>query len=372
MSPAVLRGTGWRDRLRAVVAFCAAGSAAASPAALEVTYPAVTPDLRAELPADHGSHPDFRTEWWYVTGWLETAQGEPLGFQVTFFRTRPDVPQDNPSVFAPRQLVIAHAALSDPRLGRLRHDQRIARATHGLAGADVDTTRTWIGDWRLERIGDRYLATVRADGFSFELEMHLTQAPMLNGQGGYSRKGREPDSASLYYSLPHLAVTGTVVREAVRESVRGTAWLDHEWSTALLDESAAGWDWVGLNLDDGGALMAFRMRDVDGGALWAAATHRDRSGITRHFEPGEVEFSPGRRWTSLRTGIRYPVEFRIRAGQLEFDIEPLFEDQESDSRQTTGAIYWEGAVRAFSGGREAGRGYLELTGYGDRLVLPGE
>ena len=85
-----------------------------------------------------------------------------------------------------------------------------------------------------------------------------------------------------------------------------------------------------------------------------------------------MEFSPGRQWTSLRTGIRYPVEFRIRAGLLEFDIEPLFEDQESDSRQTTGAVYWEGAVRAIRGGRPAGRGYLELTGYGDRLQLPGE
>lgn len=353
------------------LALCAAGLVAAVAASAEVIYPDVTPGMRIELPADHGSHPDFRTEWWYVTGWLETPQGGPLGFQVTFFRTRPDVPQDNPSAFAPRQLVIAHAALSDPADGRLRHDQRIARVSHGLAGADTDTTRTWIGDWRLERSGGLYSTTVRADGFSFELEMRPTQAPMLNGQGGYSRKGRQPGSASLYYSLPHLDVTGTVVRDGRREDVRGTAWLDHEWSTALLDESAAGWDWVGLNLDDGGALMAFRMRDLEGDELWAAASYRDPSGTTRHFEPEDVEFSPGRQWTSLHTGIRYPVEFRIRAGSLEFDIEPLLDDQESDSRRTTGAVYWEGAVRALRAGRPAGRGYLELTGYGDRLQLPG-
>ena len=140
----------------------------------------------------------------------------------------------------------------------------------------------------------------------------------------------------------------------------------------MLDESAAGWDWVGLNLDDGGALMAFRMRDLGGGVLWAAATHRDADGVTRHFEPDEVGFDPVRKWTSLRTGTEYPVEFRIRTGTTVLDIQPLIDDQESDSRRTTGAVYWEGAVQAYREGRPAGRGYLELTGYGERLRLPGE
>jgi predicted secreted hydrolase len=350
----------------------AACLAATAVAAGEVVYPAISPDQRIDLPADHGSHPAFRTEWWYATGWLETAGGESLGFQVTFFRTRPDVPQDNPSAFAPRQLIIAHAALSDPALGRLRHDQRIARASHGLAGASVGDTRVWIQDWRLERRGDRYLATIPAKDFALELDMRVTQPPMANGRGGYSQKGRDPGSASLYYSLPQLAVTGSLARDGHTEAVRGTAWLDHEWSTALLDESAAGWDWVGINLDDGGALMAFRMRDLAGGVLWSAGTHRGPGGEARHFGPDEVSFSPTRRWRSLRTGTEYPVGFRVRVGSLAFDIEPLIDDQESDSRQTTGAVYWEGAVRAFRDGAPAGRGYLELTGYGERLRLPGE
>jgi predicted secreted hydrolase len=278
-------------------------------AAGEVAYPAVTPDLRVELPADHGSHPAFRTEWWYVTGWLDTADGEALGFQVTFFRTRPDVPQHNPSAFAPRQLVIAHAAIADPVLGRLRHGQRIARASHGLAGAATDDTRVWIRDWRLERRQGRYATAIAADDFTLDLEMEPTQPPMLNGVGGYSQKGREAGSASLYYSIPQLMVRGTISRDGRAEPVSGIAWLDHEWSTALLDGAAAGWDWVGLNLKDGGALMAFRMRSLDGGVLWSAATYREPGGATRHFEPTEVDFSPGRTWTSLRTGTRYPVEF---------------------------------------------------------------
>jgi len=353
-------------------AACVAVLAGWPAAAGEVVYPPVTPGMRIALPADHGSHPLFRTEWWYVTGWLDTAEGESLGFQVTFFRTRPDVPQDNPSAFAPRQLIIAHAAVSDPALGRLRHDQRIARASHGLAGAAEEDTRVWIGDWRLERRGQRYVTTIAAGDFAFDLEMELTQPPLLNGVSGYSQKGREPGSASLYYSVPQLSVRGTMSRADKVQAVSGSAWLDHEWSTALLDGMAAGWDWVGLNLDDGGSLMAFRMRDLDGRMLWAAATYRGPAGTARHFEPGEVEFIPGRTWTSLRTGTRYPVEFRVRAGSLWLDIEPLLDDQESDSRQTTGAVYWEGAVRAFSDGRPVGRGYLELTGYGDRLQLPGD
>lgn len=372
MRPAAAGRHGRQRAARRAAAGALATLAACVATAGPVDYPPVVAGVPVALPADHGSHPDFRTEWWYVTGWLDTAGGESLGFQVTFFRTRPDLPQDNPSAFAPRQLIIAHAALSDPALGRLRHDQRIARATHGLAGADVADTRVWLDDWRLVREGGRYRAHVVADDFSLDLELVRTQPPMLNGEAGYSRKGPQPASASYYYSVPQLAVTGTVTRDGTASAVHGSAWLDHEWSTTLLAADAAGWDWVGINLDDGGALMAFRMRDRDGGALWTAATLRPRGGGALHLEAGDVEFTAGRQWTSPRTGIRYPLAWRVRAGPLQLDLEPLLDDQESDSRLTTGAVYWEGAVRAYAAGRPAGRGYLELTGYGSPLRLPGD
>jgi predicted secreted hydrolase len=350
-------------------------AAAAAPAdevrGRHVVYPAVVPGHSLEFPRDFGAHPDFRTEWWYATGWLESAEGETLGFQVTFFRTRPDVPQDNPSAFAARQLIIAHAALSDPARGRLWHEQRIARASHGLAGAAEGDTDVWLDRWRFGREGGRYVARVAGEQLSFELALEPTQPPMLNGDAGFSRKGREPGSASYYYSLPHLAVTGEVTRDGRRVGVTGEAWLDQEWSTALLDREATGWDWIGLNLDDGGALMAFRLRDASGGSHWAAGSWRRPDGTLVTFGPGEIEFIPGRRWRSPRTGIEFPVEWRVRAGALELELVPLMDDQESDSRYTTGAVYWEGAVRARSGGRELGRGYLELTGYGEPLQLPG-
>ena len=134
-------------------------------------------------------------------------------------------------------------------------------------------------------------------------------------------------------------------------------------------EEAEGWDWIGVNLDDGGALMAFRMREKSGGVLWAAGTLREVGGRTRTFAPSEVAFLPLRRWRSPRTGVEYPVAMRVRAGDLQLDLEPMMDDQELDSRASTGTIYWEGAVRALSEGREAGRGYLELTGYWQPLKL---
>jgi predicted secreted hydrolase len=340
-----------------------------------LSYPDVVAGSPMVFPTDHGSHPDYRTEWWYVTGWLQTTAGEQLGFQVTFFRTRPDVPPDNPSAFAPRQLIIAHAALSDPQLGRLRHDQRIARAGFGLADAATGDTDVRLDDWSLSRepgASASYRARVAGDGFAFDLELAATQPAMVNGVDGYSQKGRLPGSASFYYSVPQLTVSGRVERDGQRADVQGSAWLDHEWSTALLDPDAAGWDWVGLNLDDGSSLMAFRMRDRDGGQLWAGGTLRRVDGGVETFGPREIEFSPGRRWRSLRTSIEYPVSWRVRAGVVRVELQPLFDDQEADSRATTGAVYWEGAVQALRAGERVGRGYLELTGYGEPLRLPGD
>jgi len=315
----------------------------------EVRYPVVTPGRRLRFPRDHGAHPEYRTEWWYATGWLERA-GTPLGFQVTFFRARTPWRTENPSRFAPRQLMFAHAAIADPRAGRLRHDQRASREGFELAGADAGTTDAWIDDWRLWLDGDTYRTRIRAREFSLSLALRAPGAPALQGEYGYSRKGPHPGQASYYYSRPQLAASGALDGAPVR----GTAWLDHEWSSEYLAPQAAGWDWCGLNLADGGSLMAFRIRDKAGGVYYA---------------PRGVTFTPLRSWRSPRTGVAYPVAMRVAAGGQTYELEPLMDDQELDARASTGAIYWEGAVRAMRAGHEAGRGYLELTGYGEPLRM---
>ncbi|KNZ33245.1 MAG: hydrolase [Methylibium sp. NZG] len=368
------------------------------------------------FPADFGAHPDTRIEWWYVTGWLndESADAAPatntpaFGFQVTFFRSRTDVPATHPSRFAASQLVLAHAALTDLAARRLRHDQRIARAGLGVVAADEGDTRVRLRDWRLTRsaaaVSDAavnaavntavnsaanaatqlgsgagastYTTQLQSDaaGFAFDFTLTTTQPLLLQGDAGYSRKGPAPEQASHYYSQPQLAVAGTLTRDGRAQRVRGRAWLDHEWSNSLLDPQAVGWDWIGMNLTDGSALTAFRLRRADGSSLYAGGSFRAAgtpAGTARNFEPDEVVMSPGRTWASPRSRGVYPVQWQVQTPAGRFSVNALLDDQELDgSRAGTGTIYWEGLSELRDdAGRVVGHGYLELTGYAGRLRL---
>lgn len=330
-------------------------------------YPPVASGRPLAFPRDHGSHPDYRTEWWYVTGWVRDDAGRDYGVQVTFFRHRPRIAEQNPSAFAPKQLLFAHAAIADPTLGRLRHDQRAAREGFGLAEASEETTRVAIDDWSLELADDVYRARIVARDFALDLSLTAREPILVNGDAGYSRKGPQPAQASWYYSRPQLAVAGKIALGATSLEVRGVAWLDHEWSSEYIAAAASGWDWTGINLADGGAFMAFRMRDRAGGAFWAGGTRRDASGRVQTFGPSDVRFVSNRTWRSPRTGFDYPVAMTVSAGGVDYNVAPLIDDQELDSRASTGTVYWEGAVRATGTDGRSGRGYLELTGYGSPL-----
>ncbi len=325
----------------------------------------VTPGVQLQFPRDFGAHPGFKTEWWYATGWLDTADGRQLGYQVTFFRSSTGHGRDNPSQFAPRDIIVAHVALSDPSQGKLLHDQRTARAGFGLASAATDDTRVQLDGWRMQRDADgTYQIDIDAAEFTLALKLQPTQPVLLQGDAGFSRKGPKPEQASYYYSKPQLRTSGTLARRnAAAQAVQGVTWLDHEWSSQVLDPAAAGWDWAGINLADGGALMAFQIRDRQGGKLWAHATWRDASGKITHYSQDQVSFTPQVRWKSPRTQAEYPVATLISTGPEQWQASPLQQDQELDSRRSTGAVYWEGAVTVARNGKPAGRGYLELTGY---------
>lgn len=343
---------------------CGLSSRAAAPGYSPVQPLPAGASLR--FPADYGAHPDYKTEWWYVTGWLNTSDGKPLGFQVTFFRSGTEHDRANPSKFAPKQLIIGHAAVSDPANGKLLHDQRSARQGFDIAYAKVGDTDVKLDDWHMTRNVDGSYA-IRVDAASFALNLKLTpsQPVLLQGERGYSRKGPRPEQASYYYSEPQLRTTGTITRGGKAAAVTGASWLDHEWSSQILggDWAAVGWDWIGANLDDGGALMAFQLRDKTGAKLWSHATWRDASGKITQFGPEQVNFAAQRRWRSPRTNAEYPVESRLTTGNVEWRIVPLQDDQELDSRRSTGAVYWEGAATLTRDGKQAGRAYLELTGY---------
>lgn len=329
----------------------------------------VRPGVALAFPRDHGAHPDYRTEWWYLTGWLDGPGEKHRGFQITFFRTATGLGAYSRSAFAPRQILFAHAALSDPAIGHLLHGERIAREGLGVAAASRTDTDVAIDDWRLRRLSDgRFMAHVAGDGFILDLAFRPTQPVLAEGDQGYSRKGPAPHSASRYYSLPHLAVSGSVMRNGRPEPVAGTAWLDREWSSSYLPPGAIGWDWTGLNFTDGGTLMAFRIRRADGSALWTGGTWRAADGNLTVLGPRDVAFEPRQRWRSPRTGALYPIDpvlrIRLPDGVRTLPLRPLLPDQELDTRAAGTPVYWEGAVTT-----SGGRGYLELTGYASDLHL---
>lgn len=355
----------WKAWLCGLFMLLLPGAQAAPP-----DFAVVSPDTVLEFPRDFGAHPDYRTEWWYATGWLDTPDGKPLGFQVTFFRAATEHDRANPSKFAPGQLIIAHAALSDPADGRLLHDQKAARAGFGLAYAKTGDTDVRLERWHFRRGADgAYQAHVEGAEFTLDLVLTPTQPLMLQGERGFSRKGARPEQASHYYSEPHLKVSGSVTRRGKPAAVTGSAWLDHEWSSTILDKDAQGWDWAGVNLDDGSALMAFRIRGKDGRTLFSHAALRDADGRVTQYPQEQIVFTPARTWRSPRTNATYPVQMDIRTGDSTWTLTPLQDDQELDSRSSTGSVYWEGAVAVSRNGRPAGRGYLELTGYLKALKL---
>jgi predicted secreted hydrolase len=332
------------------------------------------PLQRLTFPRDFGSHSQFRTEWWYITGYGRAPDGRLLGFQLTFFRTRVDEAQSIRSRFAARQLIFAHVAVTDLQGGRLWHDQAIAREGFGLAQAAPNDTDLRLDRWQLRREGpveaSTYRALLPAREIALDLNFKTTQPLLLQGQQGLSRKGPDPRQASYYYSQPQMVARGLIGLPGKRMPIEGRAWLDHEWSEEILHPEAVGWDWIGMNFNDGSALTAFRLRRADGSSLWAGGSFRSADGRLRNFAPDEVDMQALRYWSSPLSQARYPVQWRVEIPVGRYTVNALLDAQELDSRGSTGAIYWEGLSELLdASGQRIGLGYLEMTGYAAPLRL---
>jgi predicted secreted hydrolase len=349
-------------------------SALLSPALLAGRKAFALPTKTLSFPRDHGSHPEFRTEWWYLTGYADVgtpAKPNVLGFQITFFRSRVDVAQPLNSRFAAKQLLFAHAALTDTNAQKHFHDQRIARAGFGIAGADEQTTEVKLRDWTLKRDAQgSYTSRIRALDFQFDLQFKPTQPLLLQGKQGLSRKGPEEKQASYYYSQPQLNAAGSIAYAGHTKPIKnGIAWLDHEWSNELLHPEAVGWDWIGMNLFDGSSLTAFQLRRADGSALWTGGSLRDASATTI-FQPADVQFKSNQIWESPGSRGRYPMQWQVITSRGTYAVRSLMNAQELDSKSSTGTVYWEGLADLLDAqGKLVGRGYLEMTGYAGRLQI---
>jgi predicted secreted hydrolase len=325
---------------------------------------------RLVFPPDHGPHPAFRTEWWYYTGNLTTADGLRFGFQLTFFRMAlTAVPVGGDSAWRTSQVYMAHFALTDTAGRRFHAFERLDRDALGLAGATAEPFHVWVDDWSAAAPGPA-ASPVRlraADGdVAIDLVLRSQKGIVLEGEEGLSRKGPEPGNASYYYSLTRLAARGVVTVGGHAHQVSGSSWMDREWSTSALGPDGVGWDWFALQLADGRDLMFYRLRRRDGSAdPFSAGTLVLADGSTRPLQRDDVELEALGSWRSGGTGVVYPSGWRIRIphARIELDLSPILPDQELD----LGVRYWEGAVDVSGSGAGqpiAGVGYVELTGYG--------
>ncbi|MEA1921834.1 MAG: lipocalin-like domain-containing protein [Pseudomonadota bacterium] len=329
------------------------------------------------FPRDHGSHPQFKTEWWYVTGQLATDKGREFGFQFTIFRQgiQENLPQNsiNSNPWQVRDLFILHCALSDIENQRFFSHQEISRAGPGLAGARENSLETWLKGSRIALNEKKQIIelTVKSPDYELTLELQPAYPPILNGNRGLSAKGPEPGQASYYYSWPRLAAEGTLKLSGESFIVKGLSWLDREFATNQLGPEQAGWDWFALHFDDGSALMLYRMRLKDGGQdASSSGTWIFSDGSSRHLTNRDFKLDPGKVWNSPESGADYPVNWEIKLNKptpMKFTISPLILNQEMNTANTVLANYWEGAVKVegFAGTKRKldGRGYLEMTGY---------
>ncbi len=323
------------------------------------------------FPADHGPHPGFRNEWWYVTGNLDGDGGRRFGFELTIFRfaLAPTL-LTAASSWRSNQVYIAHFAVTDAGRERFYTAERYSRGALGLAGASADPFRVWIDDWEIatEEPGRPEQWRLRASDAEFALDVALTAAkpPVLNGIDGLSQKSAEPGNASYYYSITRWLTEGSIRLGDEEYRVSGLSWLDREWSSSALAADQLGWDWFALQLSDGSELMFYNLRKLDGSQdEHSAGTWISADGASTHIDREDVEIEVTDTWDSPEGG-RYPSAWVLRVPDrgLSLEIRPVMADQEL----FTTVRYWEGAVDVRGqrhGSPVEGRGYVELTGYTD-------
>ena len=295
----------------------------------------IEPGIELEFPADHGAHPEYRTEWWYLTGQARDSAGRPFGYQFTIFRSglgdRP-LESDAGHGSRVREVFAAHLAISDVARGEQFFAERLRRAGTPLAQASVTDLDLVVEDWAIQRTeGDvlRVKADDPATGIGLELELRPTKPLVFHGEGGYSAKGGAVGNASAYVSWTRLATRGRLTLASEPYRVEGESWFDHEFGSSVLGEGIRGWDWFGLMLDDGRELMLFRLRDGSGaGGPASAGTLVDAAGKARALLREDFILTPTAHWTSPRTGAVYPAAWTLAVPQegIELQVLPLMSD----------------------------------------------
>jgi len=339
-------------------------------------YQLALPGRKLSLPGDHYSHPDFRTEWWYYTGHLETESGKRYGYQVTFFRFGLRDRQKelkNPPPFS--ELYMAHFALSDINQKKFLFRERINRGYDNKAGAATDRYLVWNEDWKVEENERTHVIQVNDRGTSLKLRLLSLKPPVFHGQNGLSQKGEGDGRASYYYSLTRMQTEGEIVVGGKKEKVRGLSWMDHEFGSNQLREDQVGWDWFSIQLDNNTEVMLYLIRRKDGSPdPYSSGTLIKADGTTKHLKLQDFQIGILERWKSVKSGANYPMKWNVAvpSEDIELEIVPAFRNQELITNRSTRVTYWEGAVQIGGTVRNKsifGSGYVEMTGYTGKLNL---
>ena len=347
-------------------------------------YLSVSGPCNLEFPQDHGAHPGYRTEWWYYTGNMHSQAGDRYGFQLTFFRSRispPGAEKKWPrptSAWRTSQVYLAHAAVSDIAGQQHLQAEEVSRAALGMAGVNQSArhTKVFLKNWSTRIEAGLHLLKLDTADFSFELNFNPVKPPVLHGDRGYSLKGSTPDRASCYYSFTRLEGQGRIRIGGKTAAVTGSAWMDHEFSTALLEPGITGWDWFSLQLSDSTELMLFLLRTDKGGLHPATSgTYINANGDTRPITREEISVAVLDTWKSKKSNARYPARWRLQIAPLSMDVRITtnLPDQEMRTLGSTGVTYWEGSVSIEgikAGLAIEGAGYVELTGYAELFDAP--
>ncbi len=336
------------------------------------------------FPRDHGSHPDFAIEWWYITGHLFATNDAQFGFQATFFR-RALVPpgatnHSSSAAFGNDQIYLAHMALVDKTSGKFIYQEKLNRAGWDAASS-TNTLDVQNGNWSLrlapEKSAGREIfklqGTVDSDA-AFVLDLSPKKPMVVFGTNGVSRKAEDFKASSHYLTFPRLAVAGRLTVNETNLAVTGEAWMDHEFSSSQLGAGQVGWDWLSLQLFDGRELMAYRMRRSDGTTdPFSTVAWVDGQSVVRQTGPDKFSWKTLQHWRSPKSNSEYPSLVELSAenpvtGKTEnFIVQPFVADQELVGK-VGGVGYWEGACRVLDENKkEIGRAYMELTGYAESL-----
>jgi predicted secreted hydrolase len=333
------------------------------------------------FPRDHGSHPAFKLEWWYLTGHLFGPNQERFGFQATIFRKSGKPPSqpinESRNRFQKEEFFLVHTALLNTLSGEFLHTERLARAGWD-ASASTETLSLHMGDFQLV-LSDPTLNKITLDAHirdqaTFSLSLEPLKPLVVFGENGISRKGNSPTAASWYLTFPRLKTTGTLTLQNKSIPVTGEVWMDHEISSSQLTAQQVGWDWAGIQLDDGREIMVYRLRLKDGSPDPASAlSWVDREGHAIMQPASAFSWDGKGVWKSPHSGAAYPLPVQLKATDpatglhVEFILAPLVQDQELQGTFSD-VPYWEGACRVLQNGKPVGSAYVELTGYSGSLT----